>query len=148
MRNKSRPEGSIAEGYLVDEGLSFCSMYLRDVDTRRNRKGRNADGIGRGICGGLSIFDSTGQYLGSGENVELDLNDRNRCHRYILDNCDEVIPFRRQHEDFLRDKHRRERFTRRQIMEISKKEFPEWFKKHVRIQLLSFYIMSLILIFT
>ncbi|CAN6716665.1 unnamed protein product [Malus baccata var. baccata] len=59
VRNKGRPEGSIAEAYLVDKCLSFCSMYLR------------------------------------GENVELDLNVLDQCHRYILNNCDEVNPFRR-----------------------------------------------------
>ncbi|KAK9944688.1 hypothetical protein M0R45_010246 [Rubus argutus] len=28
VRNKAHPEGSIAEGYIIDECLSFCSMYL------------------------------------------------------------------------------------------------------------------------
>ncbi|CAN6712891.1 unnamed protein product [Malus baccata var. baccata] len=37
--NKGRPKGSIAEAYLVDECLSFCSMYLRDVESRRTRRG-------------------------------------------------------------------------------------------------------------
>ncbi|CAN6589066.1 unnamed protein product [Malus baccata var. baccata] len=45
--NKGRPEDSIAEAYLVDECLSFCSMYLRGVESRRTRRGRNEDGIGR-----------------------------------------------------------------------------------------------------
>ena len=29
VRNKARPEGSIAEGYIVDECLIFCSRFLR-----------------------------------------------------------------------------------------------------------------------
>ncbi|CAN6557429.1 unnamed protein product [Malus baccata var. baccata] len=131
VRNKGRPEGSIAEAYLVDECLSFCSMYLRDVGSRRTRRGRNEDGIGRGVSGGLSIFYSKGCYMGSGENVELDLNVLDQCHRYILNNCDEVNPFRRQHEEFLKMKHRQERLTMRQIQELSKKEFPKWFKQHM-----------------
>ncbi|CAN6569387.1 unnamed protein product [Malus baccata var. baccata] len=101
VRNKGRPEGSMAEANLVDECLSFCSMYL------------------------------TGCYMGSGEHVELDLNTLDQCHRYILNNCDEVNPFRSQHEEFLKTKHRRERLTMRQIKELSKKEFPEWFKQHM-----------------
>ncbi|KAB2607136.1 hypothetical protein D8674_038803 [Pyrus ussuriensis x Pyrus communis] len=136
VRNKGRPEGSIAEAYLVDECLSFCSMYLRDVESRRTRRGRNEDGIGRGVSGGLSIFDSKGCYMGSGENVELNLNVLDQCHRYILNNCDEVSPFRRQHEEFLKTKYRRERLTMRQIKELSKKEFPEWFKQHSNLQTL------------
>ena len=95
VRNKGHPEGSIAEAYLVDECLSFCSMYLRDVESRRTRRGRNEDGIGRGVSSGLSIFDSKGCYMGSGENVELEFNVLDQCHIYILNNCDEVNPFRR-----------------------------------------------------
>ncbi|XP_050142219.1 uncharacterized protein LOC126618178 [Malus sylvestris] len=66
-----------------------------------------------------------------GEHVELDLNALDQCHRYILNNYDEVNPFRSQHEEFLKTKHRRERLTMRQIKELSKKEFPEWFKQHM-----------------
>ena len=40
VRNKAKPEGSIAEGYVAEEALSFCSMYLRDV---KNRPERNVD---------------------------------------------------------------------------------------------------------
>ena len=95
VRNKGRPEGSIAEAYLVDECLSFCSMYLRDIESCRTRRGRNEGGIGRGVSGGLSIFDSKGCYMGLGENVELDPNVLDQCHKYILNNCEEVSPFRR-----------------------------------------------------
>nr|XP_028954636.1 uncharacterized protein LOC108170381 [Malus domestica] len=105
VRNKGRPEGSIAEAYLVDECLSFCSMYLRGVESRRTRRGRNEDGIGRGVSGG-SIFYSKGCYMGSGEHVELDLNALDQCHRYILNNCDEVNPFRRFRINYVDDKHK------------------------------------------
>ncbi|CAN6679940.1 unnamed protein product [Malus baccata var. baccata] len=131
VRNKGHPEGSIAKAYLVDECLSFCSMYLRDVESRRTRRSRNEEGIERGVSDGLSIFDSKGCYMGSRENVELDLNVLDQCHKYILNNCDKVSLFRRQHEEFLKTKHRRERLTMRQIKELSKKEFPEWFKQHM-----------------
>ena len=33
--------------------------------------------------------------MGSREKVELDLNVLDQCHRYILNNCDEVNPFRK-----------------------------------------------------
>ena len=41
LRNTARPEGSIAEAYVVDECLTFCSRYFDDIDTRWNRPGRN-----------------------------------------------------------------------------------------------------------
>ncbi|KAF5472304.1 hypothetical protein F2P56_009033 [Juglans regia] len=36
VRNKARPEGSIAEAYIHLECLTFCSMYLHDIETRFN----------------------------------------------------------------------------------------------------------------
>ena len=44
MRNKNRPEGSIVEGYLAEECMTFCSRYLGGIETRFNRVGRNFDG--------------------------------------------------------------------------------------------------------
>ena len=32
VRNKARPEGSIAEGYIDNECLSFCSLYYNDIE--------------------------------------------------------------------------------------------------------------------
>ena len=43
VRNRARPEGSIVEGYVVDESLSFCSMYFEGVENKFNRPNRNAD---------------------------------------------------------------------------------------------------------
>ncbi|XP_060968720.1 uncharacterized protein LOC133036222 [Cannabis sativa] len=41
--NKARPEGSIAEGYVADEAVTFCSMYFKECETRFNRLDRNED---------------------------------------------------------------------------------------------------------
>ncbi|GJR54395.1 uncharacterized protein Tco_1404916 [Tanacetum coccineum] len=44
VQNKSRPKGSIAEGYIVEECLSFCSLYLSpDIETEHNRTCQNYD---------------------------------------------------------------------------------------------------------
>ena len=40
VRTKSHPEGSIAEGYVFDESLTYCSRYLQGCETRFNRKCR------------------------------------------------------------------------------------------------------------
>ncbi|GJX69164.1 hypothetical protein Tco_0304891 [Tanacetum coccineum] len=45
VRNKAKPEGSIAEGYVAEEALTFCSRYLKDVETRFNHPGRNDDDV-------------------------------------------------------------------------------------------------------
>ncbi|GKA70838.1 hypothetical protein Tco_0776977 [Tanacetum coccineum] len=40
----ARPEGCIAEAYIAEEALTFCSHYLRNVPTRFNRPDKNDDG--------------------------------------------------------------------------------------------------------
>jgi hypothetical protein len=46
VRNKARLEGSIAKCYIAEECLTFCSMYLCDIETRWNRTERSTD-VGR-----------------------------------------------------------------------------------------------------
>ena len=42
VRNKARPEGSIAESYIGDECLIFCSRYLKeDIETYFNQRDRD-----------------------------------------------------------------------------------------------------------
>ncbi|GKF60387.1 hypothetical protein Tco_0177173, partial [Tanacetum coccineum] len=43
VRNKVKPEGSIAEGYVAEEALTFNSHYFRDVTTKFNRPDCNVD---------------------------------------------------------------------------------------------------------
>nr|GEY48712.1 hypothetical protein [Tanacetum cinerariifolium] len=43
VRNKAKPEGSIAEGYVTEEALTFSSHYFWDVTTKFNRPDRNVD---------------------------------------------------------------------------------------------------------
>ncbi|XP_051219303.1 uncharacterized protein [Lolium perenne] len=43
LPKEAKPEGSIAEAYIVDECLAFCSRYFDDVETRFNRPSRNPE---------------------------------------------------------------------------------------------------------
>nr|GFB29213.1 hypothetical protein [Tanacetum cinerariifolium] len=43
VQNKAKPEGSIMEGYVAEEALTFSSHYFRDVTTKFNRPDRNVD---------------------------------------------------------------------------------------------------------
>ena len=45
VRNAAKPEGSIAEGYVIDEAVTFCLRYFDDVEMRFNRPEKNDDGI-------------------------------------------------------------------------------------------------------
>ena len=41
VRNRAQPEGSIAEGYIAQECIIFCSRYFQGVETVFNRPQRN-----------------------------------------------------------------------------------------------------------
>ncbi|KAK1387020.1 hypothetical protein POM88_015198 [Heracleum sosnowskyi] len=75
-RNKSKPEGSIAEGYLVDECLTFCSRFL------------SGDTIPK-----FESFPQKMEYpIGTRRNkdgnpIHLEESQWMACHRYILFNC-------------------------------------------------------------
>jgi hypothetical protein len=101
VRNRAHPEGSIAEGYLAEEALTFCSRYLHEsVDTRLNRKSRNYDNsdlcdvdlndyfscIGRPLCGKKN-----------GNPFFLDSTTKARAHRYLLFNFGDVDTYIRYH---------------------------------------------------
>ncbi|KAL5563440.1 hypothetical protein UlMin_033187 [Ulmus minor] len=91
VRNAAKPEGSIAEGYVVDEALTFCSRYFDDVETRFNRPDRNDDGIHP--TRQLSVFESQCNSLGKQSYVELDNNARDKAEFYILNNSPELEPY-------------------------------------------------------
>nr|GEY27723.1 hypothetical protein [Tanacetum cinerariifolium] len=43
VQNKAKPKGSIMEGYVAEEALTFSSHYFWDVTTKFNRPDRNVD---------------------------------------------------------------------------------------------------------
>ncbi|OMO91599.1 Transposon, En/Spm-like protein [Corchorus capsularis] len=58
--NKWFPEGSIAEGYLAKECMTFYSRYLEDIETRFNRPSRNPGCPENDSCSAiLKIFTET-----------------------------------------------------------------------------------------
>ncbi|XP_026452382.1 uncharacterized protein LOC113352830 [Papaver somniferum] len=69
VRNKARPEGSIAEAYINNECLTFCSMYLHGIETRFNREYRNDDGGSGEPIKELSVFSNDARPLGAAKNT-------------------------------------------------------------------------------
>ena len=89
VRNKSRPEGSIAKGFIAEECMIFCSRYLHDIDSSLTRPARNDDDSSSDI----TLFGQTGRDLGISEMIQLNAMDIARAHIYILMNCDAVKPY-------------------------------------------------------
>ncbi|KAJ9561926.1 hypothetical protein OSB04_007086 [Centaurea solstitialis] len=128
VRNKSKPEGSIAEGYLAEECLSFCSLYLSDdVETKRNRRSRNYDDGGTPDV--LPIFSMSGRPVGAIETTRLDLETLAQAHLYVLFNCNKVDEFINEHLKTVRDQNRRLR--EHDVQRIHSETFATWFRNHV-----------------
>ncbi|KAM6577970.1 hypothetical protein CsatB_029807 [Cannabis sativa] len=98
--NKARPEGSIAEGYVADEAVTFCSMYFKGSETRFNRLDRNEDAPS--VCRYLSVFNSQSRPLTSGIIKPLDHIGREKAEWYILQNSPEIQAYLDEHLDKIR----------------------------------------------
>ncbi|XP_023761334.3 uncharacterized protein LOC111909789 [Lactuca sativa] len=84
VRNKARPEGCIAEGYVAEEALSFCSMYLRDV----NRLKRNEDVVIEKTK--FWMFESKCRPTSATQIKHIDIREKRNIEWFILNSCQEV----------------------------------------------------------
>lgn len=87
VRNRACPEGSIAEAYIVNECLTFCSMYLQGIETQFNQEERNYDVAENG---GLPIFSQRFRPIGGEIYGSLTEKELNLAHWYVLNNCEEA----------------------------------------------------------
>ena len=71
VRNKACPEGSIAEGYIDNECLNFCSLYYNNMETIWNRPERNYNLHVHNLENTVSIFWTFFHPLGGRINDEL-----------------------------------------------------------------------------
>lgn len=94
VRNRARPEGCIAEGYIAKECLNFCSLYLRGVETKFNREERNDERAPSQLEAGFSIFSNRSRPLGAAKYEVLTRADFDKICWYILNNCDEIEAYR------------------------------------------------------
>ncbi|XP_071694955.1 uncharacterized protein [Rutidosis leptorrhynchoides] len=129
VRNRSKPEGSISEGYLADECLAFCSLYFADnVETIHNKKSRNYEDGGKED--GLPIFSMPGRPIGARKMSLLSLDLLTRAHSYVLFNCSELESFRIEHLSILHRENKKE--CQHLIQRMHYNKFEKWFGKHVR----------------
>ncbi|XP_020979841.1 uncharacterized protein LOC107643760 isoform X3 [Arachis ipaensis] len=102
VRNRSRPKGSIAEGYLAEECLTFCSRYLHEgVKTRFNRVSRNNDEGTSTQDPDSNLFTNKGSPLGGkkGQLIILDEKSLLQANAYVLNNCVNVEPYMRMNSE-------------------------------------------------
>ncbi|XP_074576082.1 uncharacterized protein LOC141832476 [Curcuma longa] len=94
VRNKAQPEGSIVQGYLAEEILTFCSRYLNDTETRTNRPRRvddQPDHVEHHESN--TMFPKIGRSVGGFSYFILTPLEKLQAHRHVLVNCIAVDPF-------------------------------------------------------
>ncbi|KAH7865554.1 hypothetical protein Vadar_008177 [Vaccinium darrowii] len=89
VTNRAYPKSSISEAYIVKECLTFCSMYLNDMEIAFNRPERNVDG---GICGTeLAVFAQSVRPFGLMKRASnVTLEEKDLAHWFILNNSSEL----------------------------------------------------------
>ncbi|KAL0004203.1 hypothetical protein SO802_011764 [Lithocarpus litseifolius] len=112
VRNRAAPKGSIAEGYIVEECLTFFSRYMEGVETIFNRPSRTID-------------ESTGVV----SIVTLNNREWTQAHRYVLFNSENINHFRELIEEELHKGHHR--ISEAIIYKHHMEKFCSWFRGHV-----------------
>ncbi|KAI5342811.1 hypothetical protein L3X38_010687 [Prunus dulcis] len=125
VRNRAKPEGSIVEAWVQYESLTFCGMYLKDVETAFNHPQRNND---RGMRKEkLSVFAQSARPFGDpGRGESFSRNDMEVAHWFVLNNCDEIMAYLDEHEEMMKREHPSHLVAQKQ-----RELFPQWFLESV-----------------
>ncbi|KAB1212871.1 hypothetical protein CJ030_MR5G010171 [Morella rubra] len=127
VRNMACPEGSIAEAYVDNECLTFCSMYIRNMETKFDpNRDRNADRGQNNMDNQFSVFSPYVRPLGSSNTRLMDKCLFAKAQWYVLNNCTEIGPYLEEHYEIVRTKWPND-FAKKH-----EEEFPLWFKKQIK----------------
>ncbi|XP_070009781.1 uncharacterized protein [Nicotiana sylvestris] len=92
--NKAQPEGSIAEGYIVEEALTLCFRYLEGIESRINRPKHVNDELNHNKTSEISsLVPQQGKPIGGSTIFPLSPLEKTQAHRYVLLNYEAVKPF-------------------------------------------------------
>ncbi|VVA31173.1 PREDICTED: transposon CACTA En/Spm, partial [Prunus dulcis] len=118
---QSLKDQSIIEAWVQYESLTFCGMYLKDVETVFNRPQRNNDGGMRNEK--LSVFAQSARPFGDpGRGESFSRNDMEVAHWFVLNNCDEIMAYLDEHEQMMKREHPSHLVARKH-----RELFPQWF---------------------
>ncbi|CAL5408578.1 unnamed protein product [Camellia sinensis] len=94
VKNHARPEGCIAECYLVEECMQFCSGYMKKAVEIGARHNRNTEFESETILEGCPIT--------SGKSKTMPDDVLQIAHRCVLINSAEVQPYIEMHAEELK----------------------------------------------
>ncbi|RVW24072.1 hypothetical protein CK203_091352 [Vitis vinifera] len=118
VRNHNRPEGCIAECYLAEEAVEFCTEYLSGTHAIGIPKSNNYDNkFGRPITGGRS--------------TNIDHKSWLQAHHYVLENTTIVQPYIEEHMNWLKSQYPRQSKRQIWLQEEHMRCFTYWLKGKV-----------------
>ncbi|XP_071687964.1 uncharacterized protein [Rutidosis leptorrhynchoides] len=120
VKNKAKPEGSIAEGYVADEALTYASRYIHSVETSFNKPDRNAEA--KLPKRDFYVFQSVCTPISKAKDTRLDTKLQAQLNWFVLNNSPEI------------DKYKEEFKVERphEISDIETK-FPRWFNDKIKL---------------
>ncbi|CAL9011691.1 unnamed protein product [Prunus brigantina] len=120
VQNRTRPEGCIAERYIAEEAIEFCTEHLSDVSTVGVPSSQKM-GVSKPLsCCTVSVVDQ-----------EL----LNQAHLYVLENTEEVLPYIEQHMIYIKTAYPKFRKRTKWLQDKHNSTFIQWLRFKVQSEL-------------
>ncbi|CAL8150911.1 unnamed protein product [Prunus armeniaca] len=120
IENRTRPEGCIAERYIAEEAVEFCTEHLYDVSTVGVPSSQKM-GVSKPLSGcTVSV-------------VDRDL--LNQAHLYVLENTEEVLPYIEQHMIHIKTAYPKFRNRTKWLQDKHNSTFIQWLRFKVQSEL-------------
>ncbi|KAI5348829.1 hypothetical protein L3X38_001716 [Prunus dulcis] len=120
VQNRTRPEGCIAERYIAEEAVEFCTQHLSDVSTVGVPSSQKM-GVSKPLSGcTVSVVDQ-------------DL--LNQAHLYVLENTEEVLPYIEQHMIHIKTAYPKFRKRTKWLQDKHNNTFIQWLRFKVQSEL-------------
>ncbi|XP_074572618.1 uncharacterized protein LOC141829097 [Curcuma longa] len=115
VRNRNRPEGCMAECYIAEEAVEFCSEFLSNMNTIGIPSKHRETMLTKSL---------------SCANVHVCCHEEwEQAHRYVLENDTEVDPYIREHMTHLKQKYPMK--GAKWLQDKHHRSFISWFHEHV-----------------
>ncbi|XP_018475621.1 uncharacterized protein LOC108846934 [Raphanus sativus] len=121
VRNPARPEGCIAESYLAEECMKFCSEFLKKSTNVEDKIERNME------YENSSILE--GRLISAGKTITLTEMEKQIAHLAIIQNLALVEPYVDEHLQYLQDSDGSCRRDASTLWSTHTKHFASWLKR-------------------
>ncbi|CAE6176640.1 unnamed protein product [Arabidopsis arenosa] len=121
VRNPARPEGCIAESYLAEECMQFCSEFLKKTTSVEEKPERNLEYVNNSILEGRPIS--------AGSSFTFTEMEKNIAHLAVIQNTAALDPYVDLHLQYLQKSNPRCTRDAGFLWNMHAKNFASWLKK-------------------